>query len=62
MELFLNWLGRQVDSKKPRDSLAKTPGRTGILGSDLLDLDLAAQVKTVRDLILRVDLGSSGQD
>ena len=27
-----------------------------------MDLDLAAQVKTVRDLILRVDLGSCGSD
>ena len=48
--------------RKRRVSLAKRSGRTGILGSDLLDLDLAAQVKTVRDLILRVDLGSGGQD
>ena len=48
--------------RKPRGSLAKGQGRTGILGSDPLDLDLAARVKMVRDLILRVDLGSGGQD
>ena len=48
--------------RKRRGSLEKRTSRTSILGSDPLDLDLAAQVKMVRDLILCVDLGSGGHD
>ena len=49
-----------LDSKEPRDSLAKMPGRRGMHGSDPLDNDPAAQIKNVRDLIWCAKLRSGG--
>ena len=43
---------------KPGVSLEKEPGRTGILGSRLLDLDLVAQICSARVLIAGVHVGS----
>ena len=47
--------------EKPRASLEKEPGRTGMLGSRPLDRDLAAQDGSGLDLIWHVDPRSSGQ-
>ena len=41
-------------------SLEKEPGRTGILGSRPLDLDLVAQIYSARVLIVGVHAGSDG--
>ena len=45
---------------KIRVSFAKLTGRRGICRSDPSDPDLAAQIKRVCDLILRVGCGSGG--
>jgi hypothetical protein len=47
-------------SNKPRDSLTKTPGRTGMRQSDPLDHDPAARTLSICDLILIVCYGSGG--
>ena len=45
---------------KPGVSLEKEPGRTGIIGSRPLDLNLVAQICSARVLIAGVHAGSDG--
>ena len=44
LQLLLNCSGLRVDFKKPRGSLTKVPGRTGMFGSGLSDLDLKVRI------------------
>ena len=53
-------MDRGLKLTKPGVSLEKEPGRTGILGSRPLDLDLVAQICSARVLIAGVHAGSDG--
>ena len=53
-------MDRGLKLTKPGVSLEKEPGRTGILGSRPLDLDLVAQICSARVLIIGVHAGSDG--
>ena len=53
-------MDRGLKLTKPGVSLEKEPGRTGILGSRPLDLDMVAQICSARVLIAGVHAGSDG--